>query len=51
MSFMIIVRKKQNARSPVRGYTAGTFVTQERTGVLVDVTKLKEDVKHWEAQL
>lgn len=30
------------------GYTAGTFVTQERTGVLVDVTKLKEDVKHWE---
>lgn len=30
------------------GYAAATFITQERTALMVDVTKLKDDVKSWE---
>lgn len=30
------------------GYTAGVFVDAQRTGLLVDLRKLKEDVRHWE---
>lgn len=30
------------------GYAAATFITEERTALMVDVTKLKDDVKNWE---
>lgn len=30
------------------GYAAATFITEERTALMVDVTKLKDDVKSWE---
>jgi len=30
------------------GYAAGIFIEAGRTGLLVDVAKLKEDVQHWE---
>ncbi|CAE8643908.1 unnamed protein product [Polarella glacialis] len=30
------------------GYAAGVFVEAERTGLLVDISKLKEDVSQWE---
>jgi len=32
------------------GYAAGIFVSGHRTGLLVDVTKLKEDVRKWEVR-